>query len=58
MAKTTAKHLFATPTKISLRVDDELHRRLKDAACESLQSVNAEAVLRLRESFERETMTA
>jgi len=55
MAQTTAKHLFAAPTKISLRVDEELYRRLKDAACESLRSLNAEVVLRLRESLQRET---
>jgi hypothetical protein len=48
----TAKHLLKAPKVRTTRFDDELLRKLKEAADKSLRSVNAEINYRLGKSFD------
>jgi hypothetical protein len=45
------------PITRTLRFDEHLSQRLKEAATRSVRSVNSEIVFRLRSSFEQETPT-
>jgi hypothetical protein len=53
MATTTAKDLLADPVPVSVRFEGTLLQQLRDAARQSLRSVNAEINHRIRSSFER-----
>jgi len=53
MAGTTAKDLLSDPVHVSVRFNGALLQQLKTAAKNSLRSVNAEIILRIRDSFER-----
>ena len=40
--------------KTNLRIDEQLHQRLAEAAGRSVRSINGEIIYRLRRSFDRE----
>ena len=44
--------------KTNLRIDEQLHQRLAQAAGRSVRSINGEIIYRLRCSFEREAKKA
>ena len=48
---------YHDPVTRTLRFDEDLSQRLKEAATRSVRSVNSEIVFRLRSSFEQETST-
>jgi hypothetical protein len=53
MAATTAKNLLIDPIPVTVRLDAELHRRLRESAHRYFRSVNAEINHRVRASFEQ-----
>lgn len=43
---------FKTPSRLNVRLDDELRNRIQAAARSSLRSMNSEILFRLKHSFE------
>jgi predicted HicB family RNase H-like nuclease len=58
MANTTAKGLLFNPKSLNVRLEEELHERLKAAAKRELRSVNAEIAHRVRVSLDNEAQAS